>query len=432
MADQTFPAYSGFYDSVDNDRVYSADEMNRPYRRIVSNGVFATPQGTPSTDLQVLSASGMGITVKAGEGLFGDKWFELQEDLSITVPANNNVVPRIDSVLVQVDTRASGRIANIVYRTGSPASSPVAPAINQVTGVYEYRVSNIYVAAAVTSITQSKITDLRGSSECPWVTALIIQPDTSTLFAQWNAAFAEYYAQAQEEYEEEEAGRVQDWNDFYATLTQSLTISTNVVMLSSQYVTESPRTTIPLGIVGYNPAIDQLFVFIDGVFQPSNEYTYSSVQNALIFTSTITQNKTVDIICLKSVLAADPTTVNELVQAIETELDARTSDSGWLDATLETGVRPIEMPQYRKVGKTVFIRGSVRTPFPESGNIFCLPDGFFPQSRSSQFLCLTNISATTAEVIVNNLGTVRFAGTVSGSFPAQGGILYLDFCFLVD
>ena len=123
MADQIFNVSCGFFDAVDSDRTYSAEQMNNPYKRLISNGVFATPQGTPSTDLQVVSAgSGMGIIVSVGQGLFADKWFQNEAAISITVPNNTGISPRMDSVIVQVDTRASGRVGNIVYRTGSPAS----------------------------------------------------------------------------------------------------------------------------------------------------------------------------------------------------------------------------------------------------------------------------------------------------------------------
>ena len=106
MADQTFNVNCGFFDSVNGDRLYSANQMNLPYKRIVANGVFATPQGTPSTDLQVVSASdGMKINVLPGEGLFADKWFNNPATISITVPNNTAIVPRVDSVIVQVDTR---------------------------------------------------------------------------------------------------------------------------------------------------------------------------------------------------------------------------------------------------------------------------------------------------------------------------------------
>ena len=56
MAEQIINVNCGFFDAIDNDRRYSADEMTMPYKRIVANGIFATPAGTPSTDLQVISA----------------------------------------------------------------------------------------------------------------------------------------------------------------------------------------------------------------------------------------------------------------------------------------------------------------------------------------------------------------------------------------
>ena len=117
MADQIFGANCGFFNAVNYDRTYTAEDMNRPYSRIVADGVFPTAQGTASTDLQVVSAgSGMRITVKAGQGMFASKWFENPSSIIITVPNNNALYARFDSVIVQVDMRQSGRKGNIVYR----------------------------------------------------------------------------------------------------------------------------------------------------------------------------------------------------------------------------------------------------------------------------------------------------------------------------
>lgn len=55
MAEQKFSINAGFFDSINADRLYAASEMNRPYKRIINEGVFATPQGIPSTDLMVNS-----------------------------------------------------------------------------------------------------------------------------------------------------------------------------------------------------------------------------------------------------------------------------------------------------------------------------------------------------------------------------------------
>ena len=202
MSEQKYPIKGGFFNSINGDRKYSAEEMNRPYKRLISDGIFATPQGTPSTDLQVLSADdGMNIIVKKGDGLLGEKWFENPSDLAITVASNTSIVPRIDSIIIQMDNTQNGRICNVVYREGEPNSNPGPPLINNVENIIEKRVANIRVAPGAVFIGQDLIYDLRGSSECPWITSLVQQVDTSALFLQWQTAYENFYNTSQEDFE---------------------------------------------------------------------------------------------------------------------------------------------------------------------------------------------------------------------------------------
>ena len=176
MADQTFRVKCGFFDSVGNDRLYSADQMNLPYNRLISNGIFAAQDGSASTDFAVQSANnGMHITVKKGQGLFADKWFISDSDLDIVVPSNSGGASRIDSVIIQVDTRTSGRFGAVVYRTGGTS----APSINTDPDVKEYRVANIATAPNVTTVANGMIRDFRGTSSCPWIKSLIYEPDNA-------------------------------------------------------------------------------------------------------------------------------------------------------------------------------------------------------------------------------------------------------------
>lgn len=438
MADQVFAAYSGFYDAVDDDRTYSADEMNRPYRRLVSNGVFATPQGTPSTDLQVLSNNSMVITVSAGEGIFGNKWFENTEPLSITVPQNNNTTPRIDSVIIQIDTRASGRIGNVVYRTGTPASAPLPPAINELTGVFEYRVANVRVEASASSISQSKITDLRGSSECPWITSLIYQVDTSALYAQWQSAYAEYYEQSTEQFEQEEAARQQDWDDFYDTLTEDLTISTNVIMLTYKTTANAGQTIVPLHISGFRSQTDLLMVYVNGLFVDPSGYTLaSSNPTMVIFNNALLAGDTVYFVVLKAVLDADPRTVESMIQQIEDDYAALAYDSGWVTATLDSALEQKLRPdsgsyvRYRKVGKVCSIEGSLyfQTRPSDYQSICSIPNGYHPEQN---LIIFAPILATTSFVSVAwNYGTGKLEFGKIPSFSGDMGI-YFNMTFLVS
>ena len=308
MADQTFAVHCGFFDAINSDRTYSADEMNRPYKRVISNGVFATPSGTRSTDLQVVASSGMNVICKKGEGLFADKWFENPASIAITVPSNTGTVPRIDSVLVQVDTRTSGRVGNIVYRTGTPASSPVPPAINQTEGVVEYRLANIRVNAGVSAITQSMITDRRGSSDCPWVTSLIYQLDTSTLYDQWAAAYEEYF-------EQEKAA----WDAWYAQLTQELDVSMDLVTLTNTIVTTASTSDIDIGISVYNADTDMLEVYINGLRAVEDTHYTRNGNTSISLTVPLLSGQSVTFIVMKSVISGDVTSMMSMIQ----DLDAR-------------------------------------------------------------------------------------------------------------
>lgn len=194
MAEQKYNIKSGFYDSINKDRLYSAEDMNRPYSRLINEGIFATKEGTPSTDFQVLSANdGMNIIVKKGEGMLAKKWIESPSDIVITVSNNTGIVPRKDSIIIQIDKRESGRIANVIYREGIASSNPIPPNLSADDDIVEMRVANIYVAAGTAKIEQVAISDLRGSEECLWITSLVKQVDTSELFRQWQTAYEEYY-----------------------------------------------------------------------------------------------------------------------------------------------------------------------------------------------------------------------------------------------
>lgn len=309
MADQTFAVHCGFFDAINSDRTYSADEMNRPYKRVISNGVFATPNGTPSTDLQVTASSGMSIICKKGEGLFGDKWFENPSGIAITVPSNTGTVPRIDSVIVQVDTRTSGRVGNIVHRTGTPASSPVPPAINQVEGVIEYRLANIRVNAGVSAITQSMITDRRGSSDCPWVTSLIYQVDTSTLYDQWQAAYAEYF-------EEEKA----IWDAWYSQLTEDLDVSMTLDRHTNTVTTTAQTTgTIPIGLA-YNHNTDILEVYINGLRAVEGTHYIVVDDTSILVENQLQIGQTVTFVVMRSVISGSATNIMVLLQELESQI----------------------------------------------------------------------------------------------------------------
>lgn len=383
MADQIFNVECGFFDAVNSDRTYYADDMNRPYKRIVADGVFATPSGTPSTDLLVESAgNGMLIKVNQGEGIFASKWFQNPAVISITVPNNTALTPRMDSVIIQVDQRTSGRVGNIVYRTGTPSTSPQAPAINTVANVTEYRLANIYVAAGANTINNDAITDLRGSASCPWVTAVINQPDTSTMWQNFYNAYQNQFDAFTADYTEYTDEQRQAWEDFLSTLTSELSVATNVIMFTSTYTATGTVTNIPINIASFDSDTDVLLVFINGLLAaPSVKYTLNASGTSIDLTNAISSGNSVNFVVLHSVIAADIESTVSMIQTLNTKLSQFMSDSGWINFTLESGATAYNSsytPGVRSIGGKIYLRGAFKGVTTLGKTICTLPVAYRP------------------------------------------------------
>lgn len=181
---------SGFHNSINGDRKYNAEDMNRPYKDIVSNGVFPNP----STQLQVFASSGMTVSVSAGGGLFGNGWAYNEATTLLTLNQAEATLPRIDAIVLRRDESEAVRDSVLMVKKGTPSQSPVRPEMVRDDYVNEYCLATIMIPAKTTVITDSMITDTRpDTTVCGWVTGLIDQVDTTTLFNQWQSAYEEQY-----------------------------------------------------------------------------------------------------------------------------------------------------------------------------------------------------------------------------------------------
>lgn len=187
MADVIRTITGGFFDSVSQDRRYSAEQMNMPYKRIVSDGIYPDRSGGASGDFLVSLTSGMSVSIAAGNAIVGGKWAESDEAVEIEVAGNSSANARIDSIVLRADSSIGVRAIGIVYRQGTESASPTAPALESSATVTELRLADILVSSGATALTSESITDQRGGTECPWVAGVI--PPTQ---AQVGTAVDEY------------------------------------------------------------------------------------------------------------------------------------------------------------------------------------------------------------------------------------------------
>ena len=183
----------GFYDSLNHDRTYSTLQFSSIFDGIISDGIYATYMDA----LQVVASSptSMNINVKPGRAWFNHTWTLNDAILVLTVEEADVALPRIDTVVLEINTGATVRANRIFIKKGTPASSPVAPTlIHGTDGVYQYGLANIQVAKQANIVTNGgirtqDIVNLRGTSETPFVAGIINTINIDNLIAGWSDEF---------------------------------------------------------------------------------------------------------------------------------------------------------------------------------------------------------------------------------------------------
>lgn len=144
--------------------------------RLTTTGILWKSQGVADYGSMVVAQSatpGMSVQIAAGHALIGgtqtaNQGFYIAFNdgaTTVAIATANPTNPRIDRIVVAVQDAFYGGTANnqVIFQavTGTPASSPVAPAApaNSLTLAY------VAVGAGVTSITNANITDLRPTAQ---------------------------------------------------------------------------------------------------------------------------------------------------------------------------------------------------------------------------------------------------------------------------
>lgn len=200
----------GFFNDVNGDRLYTAEQIGKYLQGIVSSGVYADA----SDSLQVMAAGGLVVTVRPGRAMLHYHWLENDEPLGLQLAAGG-ALPRVDAVVMRLDM--GGRRCEIAVKQGAPSTAPVSPDLERTDATKEYMLAAVNVPALASAITQANITDTRANTAlCGWVSGVIDQVDTSTLYLQWQAAYEEAYAELGDYLAAQKAA----WETFFASVTE--------------------------------------------------------------------------------------------------------------------------------------------------------------------------------------------------------------------
>lgn len=383
---------SGFFNSVNGDRLYNARDISRYFENILSSGVFKRITNC----LKVSAASGMSIAVAPGAGLIDSQWFRAVSAETLIIPAAHAVLPRIDSIVARLNLSDDVRSITLMVVSGTPAESPAPTAPTRTATMHDLVLARVLVPAASAVITASNITDTRADEKlCGFVHSLVDTP-------------------VQKSY-------------------------------NSRYIAPGNNATVaPINIAAYDPNTDLLNVYVNGFrLMPGIEYTINPATMSITLAEAVDAGTIVDFEALVPMMPEEGVpnlaeVVADLAQAVTTlqaDVEALEADTGWVQLSGADGIKFSEfwVPKLRKVGKTVHLRGLCTGVTANQTQLLTIPAGYRPPAGGHAYVgyCGNADDVRAARLFVEETGEVIFrsAGAV---VPAANDPILITTSWLID
>lgn len=181
---------SGFYNSLNHDRLYDAIQLSKLFDGIINDGIFASI----GTNLIVTAGTGNTVNVGIGKAWFNHSWLENDAILPITLPNAELLLDRIDTIVLDFDGSELVRFNDIKVITGTASSTPARPELVNINEHHQYALCYILRKANSESIVQADITNIVGTEATPFITGLMQVTDLNTVLGQWQSQLNEFVA----------------------------------------------------------------------------------------------------------------------------------------------------------------------------------------------------------------------------------------------
>ena len=175
----------GFYNAINHDRQYDAVQVSSIFDGIIADGVYATI----GESLIVRFSQEMIVLVGSGRAWFNHTWTLNDTYLPLELDLPELVLDRIDAIVLEVNAAEDYRQNAIKIIKGTPSSNAQRPELvqDETLKLYQYPLAYIYLPAGTTEIDPANITNMVGTSACPFVICPLDHISTSALVAQWEA-----------------------------------------------------------------------------------------------------------------------------------------------------------------------------------------------------------------------------------------------------
>lgn len=263
----------GFYNSLNGDRKYNATQVSSIFDGIINDGIFMSI----GTSLIVTAGSGMVPNIGIGKAWFNHTWTLNDAILPLTVDQSELILDRIDAFVLEVDSTSSARVNSFKYIKGTPSSSPVRPTLVNTETIHQHPLCYISVKKGVTKITQSDITNMVGTSDCPFITGILETIDADALIAQWGSQWNDWTTEQQTEF----AAYVSAYHSEVDTFKTTIENELNTFKTSTENDISSFKTTTETDFNTWITGVKNQFSSDIGTFETSSENDFNTWFNSV-------------------------------------------------------------------------------------------------------------------------------------------------------
>lgn len=223
----------GFYNSVNGDRKYNAEEFGSIFDGVIRDGIYMSIGDRFAVKV---AATGDAITVGTGRAWFNKTWTLNDSILTIPVLASDVLFDRLDIVVLEIDTSNAVRANSIKIVQGVAATQPQEPVLTNTNEVHQYPLAVLSRKSNINTIEQADISNRVGSDKTPFVTSILESVSVEELLAQWESQWDVWFTTKTTNYQNEfNTWRNQkevDFNGWFATLQAELDSNTAANLLN--------------------------------------------------------------------------------------------------------------------------------------------------------------------------------------------------------
>lgn len=199
---------SGFFNAREAedgtyDREYDAEQFAEYFANFISNGVYANPANQLKVVFDDSPSKPFVVIVRKGKAYIDGYWYELTEDMEITIPVNTKAYIVKDVIRCTLDK--AERKVSIVLEEDVISDHPTNN-----NNRHDLILSTIIVQPNASKLNAEDITDKRpDKTYCGFVTGVIDQIDTTELFQQYDETFQIWFNEMKGQLSTDAAGNLQ-------------------------------------------------------------------------------------------------------------------------------------------------------------------------------------------------------------------------------